>query len=86
VKLMPKLPPPECKIALSAMQAASALGCGHAAIYDALRKRELIARQIGARRLIAVQDLLAWFYDQPEAKPSAPDATENEVENSETDE
>jgi hypothetical protein len=64
---MPKKVEPVALVLLSPMQAAAALQIPPAAIYEALRTRRLVARMYGARRRIAVAELLRWYETWPEA-------------------
>jgi excisionase family DNA binding protein len=57
------------KIAVSADEAADAAGIGRTQIFEEIRQKRLVARKIGRRTIIALDDLKAWMNSLPEAKP-----------------
>jgi excisionase family DNA binding protein len=53
------------RLALSPREASRSLGCNETYVRDAIRDGALVTRRIGARSLILVDDLTAWFRSLP---------------------
>jgi excisionase family DNA binding protein len=55
----------DTKRALGVAEAAKAAGVGRTTIFEAIRKGEIVARKVGRRTIIAVDDLDAWLDSLP---------------------
>ena len=59
------------KIAASADEAADAAGIGRSQVFEEIRQKRLVARKIGRRTIIALDDLKAWIDSLPKAMAEA---------------
>ena len=61
---------PDHRIAYSVHEAAKAAGIGLTKLREEIRAKRLIARKLGKRTLINVEDLHAWATNLPEINPA----------------
>jgi excisionase family DNA binding protein len=57
----------QIKLALSVEEAAKAAGVGRTLLFEEIRDRRLIARKVGRRTIITIDDLRDWLCSRPTA-------------------
>jgi excisionase family DNA binding protein len=55
----------EVKRAFSVPEAAKAAGVGRTTLFEAIRSRQIVARKVGSRTIILMDDLNAWLNSLP---------------------